>query len=124
MSVCGRIPGNVHVLHRPTRGHSGSRRFRRVPSRYRTVFNEPHDDVTKETSMDRTLRRSTYRGAIALAAATLLVGATTGTASAAQDLCVSVNGVVQVQQGTATCSSWPGTGNVAIARGAHSNAVA
>jgi hypothetical protein len=76
------------------------------------------------TTMNRTRLRSTSRVVIALASATVLVAVTAGTASAGQDLCISTNGVVRVQKGTATCSSWPGAGNVAIARGAQSSAIA
>jgi hypothetical protein len=94
------------------------------PPDHQTVFNEPHDGVTKETRMNRTLLRSTSRGAIALLSATLLVAVTAGTASAGQDICISTDGVVRVQKGTATCSSWPGAGNAAVARGAHSSATA
>jgi hypothetical protein len=38
------------------------------------------------------------------------------------DLCISANGVVLVQRGSATCSSVPGEGNLAIATGDHAAA--
>jgi hypothetical protein len=76
------------------------------------------------TTMNRTLLRSTSRVVIALSSATLLVAVTAGTASAGQDICISTNGVVRVQKGTAVCSSVPGAGNVAIARGPQTSAIA
>ena len=74
--------------------------------------------------MNRTLLRASRRGAVVVAGTTLLLALTAVPASAAQDLCVSINGTVRVQKGTATCSSVAGPGNVAIARGANSTATA
>ena len=74
--------------------------------------------------MNRNLLRASCRGAVALAGTGLLIALTPGLASAAQDLCVSTNGTVRVQMGTATCSSVAGRGNVAIARGTSSSATA
>ena len=74
--------------------------------------------------MNRTLLRASSRGAVVVAGTTLFLALTAVPASAAQDLCVSIDGTVQVQKGTATCSSVAGSGNVAIARGANSTATA
>ena len=74
--------------------------------------------------MNRTLLRASCRGAVALAGTGLLMALTPGLASAAPDLCVSTNGTVRVQKGTATCSSVAGPGNVAIASGTSSTATA
>jgi hypothetical protein len=75
--------------------------------------------------MNRTLLRASSRGAVVVAGTTLFLALTAVPASAAaQDLCVSINGTVRVQTGTATCSSVAGPGNVAIARGANSTATA
>ena len=74
--------------------------------------------------MNRILLRVSRRGAIALAATSLVLAVGAVPASAATDLCVSTNGTVRVQMGTATCSSVAGPGNVAIARGANSHATA
>ena len=70
--------------------------------------------------MNRTLLRASRRAAVVLTGAGLLVAMTAGPSSATTDLCISVNGTVRVQMGTATCSSVAGAGNVAIARGANS----
>ncbi|MFC5141109.1 hypothetical protein ACFPK1_22930 [Actinomycetospora rhizophila] len=64
------------------------------------------------------------RGGLALAGACLLAGLGAGVASAAPDHCVSTNGTVRVQQGTATCYSVAGRGNVAVAHGPGTNAEA
>src|SRR4051794_3117369 len=74
--------------------------------------------------MNRTLLQASRRGAAALAGTGLLMALTAGLASAAPDQCVSTNGTVRVQRGTATCSSVTGPGNVAIAQGTNSNATA
>jgi hypothetical protein len=74
--------------------------------------------------MNPILPRVSSRGGVVLAGTTLLLALTAVPASAAQDLCVSINGTVRVQKGTATCPSVAGSGNVAIARGANSTATA
>jgi len=74
--------------------------------------------------MNRNLLRTSRRAAVVLTGAGLLVAMTAGPSSAATDLCISVNGTVRVQMGTAKCSSVAGAGNVAIARGANSSATA
>ncbi|MDD7940807.1 hypothetical protein PHK61_20505 [Actinomycetospora lutea] len=64
------------------------------------------------------------RGGLAIAGACLLAGLGAGVASAAPDHCVSTNGTVRVQQGTATCYSEAGRGNVAVAHGPNTYAAA
>jgi hypothetical protein len=64
------------------------------------------------------------RAGLALAGACLLAGLGAGVASAAPDHCVSTNGTVRVQQGTALCYTHPGRGNVAVAQGPNTNAAA
>src|SRR3954468_19565317 len=74
--------------------------------------------------MNQNLLRASRRGAVVVAGTTLFLALTALPASAAQDLCVSSNGTVRIQTGTAACSSVAGSGNVAIARGANSTATA
>src|SRR6476620_5369105 len=74
--------------------------------------------------MNRNLLRTSRRAAVVLTGAGRPVAMTAGPSSAATDLCISVNGTVRVQMGTAKCSSVAGAGNVAIARGANSSATA
>ena len=74
--------------------------------------------------MNRALVRSVAYGVMSFAGAGILLVLAAAPAAAGPDKCISINGVVKVQKGTATCSSAEGSHNKAKATGESSQAVA